>query len=156
MAVQSKRGFTGRHMALTLIAFFAVVVGVNLVMARLAVGTFGGTVVANSYVASQHFNAWLAEGRRQAALGWQVSAARGAAGNLVLTASDRAGQPLDGLTIVAEARHPLGRAEPKRLALLHGGQGRYRSQAVLPAGRWIITFKLSGPDGAYQMENEIR
>jgi nitrogen fixation protein FixH len=53
------RTFTGWHMALILIGFFAVVVGVNLLMARFASSTFGGVVVENSYVASQQFNGWL-------------------------------------------------------------------------------------------------
>ncbi|MGE0776676.1 MAG: FixH family protein, partial [Sphingomonadaceae bacterium] len=54
------RSFTGRHMAIILIAFFGVVIAVNFYMARMAIGTFGGTVVDNSYVASQRFNGWLA------------------------------------------------------------------------------------------------
>lgn len=51
------RPFTGRHMALILVTFFAVVVGVNVTMAVLARKSWTGLVVQNSYVASQHFNA---------------------------------------------------------------------------------------------------
>ena len=58
------RTFTGWHMATILVSFFAIVVGVNLLMARFATSTFGGVVVENSYVASQQFNqplnCWLA------------------------------------------------------------------------------------------------
>jgi hypothetical protein len=57
------RPFTGRHMAMIMIAFFGVVIAVNVLMARFAVSTFGGVVVENSYVASQHFNRWLDEAR---------------------------------------------------------------------------------------------
>ena len=53
--------FTGKHFAVIIVAFFAVVVSVNVYMARAASSTFGGVVVENSYVASQNFNAWLAE-----------------------------------------------------------------------------------------------
>ena len=52
--------FTGRHMTAILVAFFAVVIAVNFTMARFAMSTFGGKVVENSYVASQHYNVWLA------------------------------------------------------------------------------------------------
>ena len=55
------RPFTGRHMAMILVAFFGVVIVVNLIMARYASSTFGGIVVENSYVASQEFNKWLDE-----------------------------------------------------------------------------------------------
>ena len=55
----SGRKFTGWHMTGILVAFFGVVVSVNVFMARAAISTFGGTVVDNSYVASQKFNGWL-------------------------------------------------------------------------------------------------
>jgi nitrogen fixation protein FixH len=57
---QTASGFTGRHMAITIVGFFLVVIVVNLAMARMATSTFGGVVVENSYVASQHYNRWLA------------------------------------------------------------------------------------------------
>ena len=56
---KSVRRFTGYHATMIIVAFFAVVVGVNMVMARFALSTFGGTVVDNSYVASQKYNEWL-------------------------------------------------------------------------------------------------
>ncbi len=62
--------FTGRHMAAIMFAFFGVVIAVNVTMATFATRTFGGTVVDNSYVASQKYNGWLAEARRQERLGW--------------------------------------------------------------------------------------
>ena len=42
------RRFTGYHMTAILLAFFGIVVAVNLVMATLATRTFGGVVVENS------------------------------------------------------------------------------------------------------------
>jgi nitrogen fixation protein FixH len=66
--------FSGRHAAAILIAFFGVVIAVNVTMAMFATRTFGGTVVDNSYVASQKYNGWLAEARRQKQLGWTASA----------------------------------------------------------------------------------
>src|SRR5687768_10998939 len=65
--------FTGRHMAAIICTFFGVVIAVNMLMAVLATRTFGGTVVDNSYVASQKFNGWLAQARAQQSLGWQES-----------------------------------------------------------------------------------
>ena len=50
------RTFTGRHMTMVLVAFFGTIIVVNFTMARFASSTFGGVVVENSYVASQHFN----------------------------------------------------------------------------------------------------
>jgi nitrogen fixation protein FixH len=56
-------------MAAIMVAFFAVVIAVNVYMARLASSTFTGVVVENSYVASQHFNRWLDEARAEERLG---------------------------------------------------------------------------------------
>uniref|UniRef100_UPI00286E75F7 FixH family protein n=1 Tax=Sandarakinorhabdus sp. TaxID=1916663 RepID=UPI00286E75F7 len=64
------RGFTGRHMWMVMIGFFGLVIAVNFTMAWLASSTFGGTIVDNSYVASQKFNGWLQAARAQKALGW--------------------------------------------------------------------------------------
>jgi len=68
------RTFTGWHMTGIVVALFGVVIAVNVLMASYAIGTFGGTVVDNSYVASQRFNSWLAEARTQRDLGWNVDA----------------------------------------------------------------------------------
>ena len=70
-----RKPFTGRHAAIILVAFFGVVIGVNMVMASFALSTFGGTVVDNSYVASQHYNEWLARAEAQDRLGWEESVA---------------------------------------------------------------------------------
>jgi nitrogen fixation protein FixH len=55
MKLQS-REFTGRHMLMIMLAFFGVIITVNVVMARFAMTSWTGLVVENSYVASQQFN----------------------------------------------------------------------------------------------------
>ena len=55
-----RREFTGRDMAKILVAGFGLVVAVNFGMATIAARSFSGTVVDNSYIASQKFNGWLA------------------------------------------------------------------------------------------------
>ena len=80
------RNFSGKHMAIILVSFFGVVIVVNLVMARLAVSTFGGVVVENSYVASQEFNRWLEEAEAEAA----PAGARGAGLRVPADARERA------------------------------------------------------------------
>ena len=51
--------FTGRHMAIIMVAFFGVIIAVNLTMATLASRSWTGLVVKNSYVESQKFNSVL-------------------------------------------------------------------------------------------------
>jgi nitrogen fixation protein FixH len=77
--------FTGWHMTAILVAFFGVVIVVNVGMARLASHTFSGVVVENSYDASQQFDRWLDEAAKEQALGWHAQVARQADGHVVVT-----------------------------------------------------------------------
>ena len=61
--------FTGRHMLAAMLAFFGVIIAVNITMAVFAQTSWTGFVVRNSYVASQEFNGKVAAARAQAALG---------------------------------------------------------------------------------------
>ena len=134
--------FTGYHAAAILCAFFAVVIAVNIVMARFAISTFGGTVVDNSYVASQKFNGWLEEARREQEMGWQIAAPMRVDGHLTVVAKDAAGQPLAGAAMELHAIHPLGRAPEQKLQLREISPGLYRSDEALPAGRWKTKVQI--------------
>lgn len=130
------RPFTGKHITLILVAFFGVVIAVNVLMARLASSTFGGVVVENSYVASQHFNRWLAEAKAEDSLGWKAGLTRGGADEARVAITDHAGQPLLGAKVAAVAEHPLGRRPDAALALHEVAPGVYA--APLEAGRWRL------------------
>lgn len=135
--------FTGRHITIIMVAFFAVVIAVNLLMARYATSTFGGVVVENSYVASQKFNGWLDSAERTRNLGWKIDAARDAAGRVTLAT---AGVPA-GATVSAVARHPLGRVPDVPLTFEQAGAAAFASTATLPEGRWVVRLKVAaGPD----------
>lgn len=141
--------FTGRHMAMILIAGFGVVIAVNLVMARLAVSTFGGVVVNNSYVASQEFNRWLAEAERSRALGWDAAVERRGDGRVEVRFEGSASpHELTGV-----ARHPLGRLPDFPLDFEAAGQGRFVSTAPLTSGRW--TLRLAGRSGDRNWRSEV-
>jgi nitrogen fixation protein FixH len=127
-------------MLVVMIAFFGTVIAVNLVMAGYATRTFGGTVVDNSYVASQNFNGWLSNARRQAELGWVATVGR-SGGRLLVTAS-AAGQPLAGARVSATARHPLGHAPDVALAFREAGPGRFEAIEALPPGRWQLAVRI--------------
>jgi nitrogen fixation protein FixH len=63
---------TGRHVLIIMVAFFAVVIGTNIVFVRFAVGTFPGEEVDKSYYQGLHYNDVLAEKRRQSENGWRL------------------------------------------------------------------------------------
>ncbi|MBK9010280.1 FixH family protein [Novosphingobium sp.] len=140
--------FTGRHITIIMVAFFAVVIAVNLLMARYATSTFGGVVVENSYVASQNFNKWLDEAEREKALGWTAEATRTADGRIAISLS---GAPAQGLALGAHARHPLGRLPDQDLTFRREADGRFVSEQALPAGRWRLRIEAKADtDGGAQ------
>ena len=147
------RTFTGWHMLGVMLAAFGVIIAVNLLMATYAIRTFGGTVVDNSYVASQRYNDWLAEARAQRRLDWRVDAARQGDGRLVITARAPR-EPLSRASVTAEATHPLGLLPNQRLLMVAAGGGRYVSTRPLPAGRWLLHIEVrqDGHDARYDDE----
>lgn len=144
MKAFTKGPLTGWHFTAIIVSFFAVVITVNLVMARFASSTFGGVVVENSYVASQNYNEWLAAAEKQKALGWTATAARQADGRVALTL---AGATDAGVTVEAVARHPLGRQSDVALAFSATGAGQFLSQTALPAGRWKLRIAARNAAG---------
>jgi nitrogen fixation protein FixH len=146
--------FTGWHMTVVFVAFFGVVVGVNLTMANYAIATFGGTVVENSYVASQNYNRWLAQARRQKELGWTPRIDAGADRHITIAITTPHEGMLTGATVVATATHPLGALPPKTLSFVAGPKG-YRSLSALPEGRWLLRIAVTRGKATASFDDEI-
>jgi nitrogen fixation protein FixH len=147
--------FTGYHAAAMIVSFFAVVVVVNLVMAQFALSTFSGTVVDNSYVASQKYNDWLEQARNQKANGWTVSPAHRKAGkaSIAITTSD--GAPLERATMTGIAEHPIGQSEPFEISFKQAASGEFQSVETLPAGRWKLKIIISQDDKNMRVVRDI-
>lgn len=144
--------FTGKHMAAVFVGGFGIVIAVNLFMASHAVGSFHGTVVDNSYAASQNYNGWIAKAEASKALGWQVMPERRADGRVVL---ETLGLP-EGAVITAAAERPLGQRETMALTFAPEGQGRWLSTETLAAGRWQLRMAIRAPGAEWAGEAEVR
>ena len=144
--------FTGKHMAAVFVGGFAIVIAVNLFMAYNAVGGFHGTVVDNSYAASQKYNGWLAKAEASRALGWQAMPKRRADGHVVL---ETLGLPA-GATITAEAERPLGKRETAALTFADQGGGRWISAETIGDGRWQVRMAIRAGEAAWAGESEVR
>ena len=147
------RPFTGWHMAIILVSFFAIVIAVNMLMASLASSTFGGVVVENSYVASQQFNGWLKQASAQQALGWKGGMARDGDGRATVGLVDSAGKPIAAARVTAVAEHPLGQ-RPTTAIVLHETQpGLYA--APLEAGRWRLRVTVEADGKVWRTVGEV-
>jgi nitrogen fixation protein FixH len=124
------------------LAFFGVIIAVNLTMAVKAVKTFPGLEVDNSYVASQTFDADRAAQER---LGWVVKPAY-AAGVLSLDIRDRSGAAAAVRTIeVVVGRTTMAADDQKPQMQLAGGI--FSAPVALAPGAWLLHITATSADG---------
>lgn len=148
MAARNEHGervFTGRHMLIVMVCFFATVIGVNLVMATLASRSWTGLVVPNSYVASQHFNELLEQAEAQKALGWTPSLDL-SDGRLVFTLVDRSGRPVHVTDVRATVRRPTHERSDRTIDLVPTAHS-YEAEATLAPGVWNAEVTARRADG---------
>jgi nitrogen fixation protein FixH len=144
MTTETRRSgeFTGAHMVALMVAFFGVVIAVNLALAFYARSSWTGLVVENAYVASQEFNERAAEGKAQAALGWAgtlVIDGRGVGYRLL----DRAGKPVELKQVSVKLRRPAYASEDQTLDLAPTGDGGFASGERVRDGLWIVEVEAS-------------
>jgi nitrogen fixation protein FixH len=150
---------TGRMVLICLVTFFAVVAGVNGIMIRAAVSTFGGVETANSYQAGLAFAREIAAVETQDALHWDVRAkVATSAGETALevTATDASGNSLTGLEASARLVHPADRRLDHDVPLRAEAPGKFRGRADVAFGQWALVIELSR-DGArlFRSRNQI-
>jgi nitrogen fixation protein FixH len=134
---RSPREFTGRHMLAIMLAFFGVVITVNVTMATLANTSWTGLVVENTYVASQQFNKKADQGRAQAALGWTAKLTI-ADGEVRYGLTDAAGKAVALHGVKVLFRHPAYESEDKSVTLALGQGQEFTARHVPRDGVWII------------------
>ena len=141
-AARGPEGLKGWHVAAMFVGGFAVIVGVNVALAVSAVRTFPGVEVANSYVASQTFDA---DRRAQDALGWTVAAVA-ADGRLRLSVAGPDGAPVRPRSLSAR----LGRATNVRQDSVPDfawDGAAFAAPAALAPGNWTLRVEAVAADG---------
>ncbi|WP_439501392.1 FixH family protein [Aminobacter ciceronei] len=136
------RAFTGRHMLAIMVAFFGVIIAVNLLMATFARTSWTGLVVQNTYVASQQFNERVAEQRAQAALGWKGKLTI-VNGEIHYSLTDAAGAPVAIDSVTASFRRPAYEAEDWQVSLQREADGTFSIATPLRDGIWIVSTEAS-------------
>lgn len=145
-AMAHQREFTGRHMLAVMVAFFGVIIAVNLTLAWFANSSWSGLIVANGYVASQEFNRSEARVRAQALLGWQADLAHtGTTFTVTMKAKD--GVRLAGLKLEGTLRRPVTAKDDIVLAFTVAGSGAYSAPAILAKGQWDLELSARDPQG---------
>jgi len=133
---------TGRKVLMIALAFFGVIIAVNVTMAYNAIKTFPGLEVQNSYVASQTFDADRAAQER---LGWLVEPSY-EKGVLSLVIRDAQGLPAHVKEIHAIVGRTTMAAEDKTPEFAYNG-GIFSAPLDLAPGAWLIHLDATASDG---------
>ena len=151
--MNATRKFTGWHMLAIMIAFFAVIVAVNLTMAMFASTSWTGLVVKNSYVASQGYNETLAAAERQRSAGWTSELSYGD-GLVKLVIRGQSGAPLDASEVELFVGRPATERDDRTLKLARTGPGAYQSELALGPGLW--SARVTGFVGDTPYRRDLR
>lgn len=139
----SKAGeFTGRHMLAIMVAFFGVIITVNITMAMFATTTWSGFVVRNSHIAGLEFNDKAAAAQAQAALGW-TSQTTITDGRISFTVRDADGAQVALADGTATFRRPVSDTEDTVSTLSPGPDGSLVGAVTLRDGSWIVEFNIN-------------
>lgn len=154
------RPITGRSVLLCLVAFFAVVTGVNAVMIVAAVSTFGGVETGSAYQAGLAFSREAAAVHAQDALHWDVKGAvrlaPGGEAQVEVSARDANGRPLAGITATAALQHPTDKRADHALTLDERTTGTFRGTTAAAAGQWDLVIELSrGGARMFRSKNRV-
>lgn len=136
------RELTGRHVLLITLCAFGVIIGVNILMAVMAVETFPGLEVRNSYVASQNFDR---ERTAQQALHWTATPEYDGQ-ELVLTIRDEHGYPAPVRDLYVTVGRPTHMRDDQVPQFRYSG-GAYRAPLKLAPGLWNIHLTATAQDG---------
>ncbi len=133
---------TGRHVFAITTGAFAIIIGVNMLLAWKAVSTFPGLEVENSYVAGQDFNERKAA---QDALGWVMTPTYNG-GRIELAFTDHQGNPV----MVQNLKVLVGRtteASDDVWPDFAQSDGIYAADVPLAHGKWMLHVTAAAADG---------
>ncbi|POR55529.1 FixH family protein [Bosea psychrotolerans] len=136
---------SGRMVLFAMVAFFAVVAGVNAIMMTAAIRTMPGVDVKSAYETSQRFNGEIARMHAQAERGWQAQARverKGDGATVTLNLRDHSGVAVVGLGVEAKLQHPASRQEDREANLVEIAPGLYTAQIpTLHRGAWTLAVE---------------
>jgi nitrogen fixation protein FixH len=150
---------TGRTVLFGMLAFFGVIFAVNGVFLYAALDTFPGLTSGKAYVEGLEYNRTLADGERQAALGWKTEtgiSTTSAGDEVRVRIFDGDGQLVPYLNVTAEIVRPATASGARKVGLIASMDGHVATVETLAPGRWLVRI-VAERDGAqvYRVDDEI-
>ena len=141
----------GRLIPYAIVAFFVVIILVNVVLVILAIDSHPGVETIEAYEKGRLYNQTLTLEKDGQALGWQASlgfeVAENGGFNLTITTLDNNGNPLNDLNITGVVVRPVRDGSDLSVVFEHIGNGQYGAHLDPPfPGQWDVRLLLVGPD----------
>lgn len=152
------RELTGKHVLAMLLVFFGIIITVGSVFTTLAVKSFRGEDVKQSYRQGVDYNRTLDARAAQSQLGWQASI------NVTGTAQDRTfivqvtgrgDQPLRDVELTGRLRHPADSTLDRPLAFTSTDDGVARADLSGLYGQWTVQAEAVNSEGALKFSYDL-
>jgi nitrogen fixation protein FixH len=150
---------SGRMVLICLVAFFAVIAGVNALMATLAIKTFGGVEAENAYRAGLEFARELSSSRAQQErnIKVDVTTSRTKAGivkfRMVVQGTEGS---VSSLQANLELRHPADKRRDHKITLTRNPDGAFTAETEVEPGQWNALISLErGGERLFRSVNRV-
>lgn len=146
---------------LAIVLFFLVVFVVNAVFISLSMRTWTGLVTDGAYVKGLAFNQVLHAQHQQDALGWQIKLdstglSVGQEGELIVTISDRNGQPISKAEVKGLLFRPIQQAMDRSFVMSGQQPGQYKATVLIPLpGQWDVKLQAVVGSDSYRYVHRI-
>lgn len=125
-------GIRGVHVAIMMVAFFAVIIALDALFITFAIQSHPGEKVRNSYVLGLEYNKELARQAEQRTLGWTLDAGLvDDDATFLVRLTDAAGGPLRGMAVSARMHVAGVRQDLEPVWLAERAPGEYAMAAPL-------------------------
>lgn len=136
----------GWHILAALIAFFSVIISVNMFFLTMALNSFSGIETSDAYRKGLAYNSRITEQRRVEERGWSGAISTTDARVPVITLTRVSGAPLTGMAVTGKIGRPTTDKFDRSVSFIETRDGAYHAVGVtLEPGRWVMTAVVSDP-----------
>jgi len=150
----TKKELTGWHVLGILVAFFGIMLAVNVYFTVMAVKTFSGEDVPRSYRQGLEYNHTLQIRAAQKALGWEALV-NTIADKIIVDLRDKDGQVLHDISLTGKLRHPATLSNDQVLNFERQEDGTYQASIFGLMGQWKLEALATTEEGDFRFEYEL-
>lgn len=155
---QASWRLTGKHVLAIMVGFFGIIITTSIIFTTLAVQSFRGEDVKQSYRQGLNYNATLSERAEQNALGWTASVnvtGQTEAQRLVVKVTDRDAATLYAMDFSGRLRHPADATLDRALSFTTLPNGTARADISGAMGLWTLEVDATSGDETLHFKRDL-